>query len=101
MKEWPNRRFIRRPGHGSCASRELSKRSFYEQVAATMRTDCTFRLGWLPIELVLDVPAVPAVEDEPGWSVDGVVEPVVPVLLLDPDFIELSTVPETSTLCPT
>ncbi len=76
-----------------------------------MRTDCTFRLGWLPIELVLDVPAVPAVEDEPveeapvedepGWSVDGVVEPVVPVLLLDPDFIELSTVPETSTLCPT
>jgi hypothetical protein len=78
----------------------------YEQVAATMRTDCTFRLGWLPIEVVLDVPAVPAVEDEPvedepGWSVEGLVEPVVPVLLLDPDFIELSTVPETSTLCPT
>jgi hypothetical protein len=60
---------------------------------------------------VLPVPAVPdvdePVEDEPGWSVvelvDPVplVDPVVPVLLLDPDFIELSTVPETSTLCPT
>ena len=60
---------------------------------------------------VLPVPAVPdvdeGVEDEPAWSVvelvDPVplVDPVVPVLLLDPDFIELSTVPETSTLCPT
>ena len=100
MKEWPNRRLLA----GQAIGRPLvvdRLRYRYEQVAATMRTDCTFRLGWLPIELALDVPAVPAVEDEPGWSVDGVVEPVVPVLLLDPDFIELSTVPETSTLCPT
>src|SRR4029077_2216490 len=95
----------RRPGHWSSASRQSSCAIAYEQVAATMRTDCTFRLGWLPIALVLAVPAVPdadaPVEDAPGWSVDGLVEPVVPVLLLDPDFIELSTVPETSTLCPT
>jgi hypothetical protein len=52
MKEWPNRRSLagQAIGHPLIVNR---LRSFYEQVAATMRTDWTFRLGWLPIELAL------------------------------------------------
>jgi hypothetical protein len=101
----------RSTGRGDHRSLWVCRSSAYEQVSEIIRTDWTLSVSpliellelpveLLPVELPVElpdallvlpvVPDVPEVEDDPGC----VVEPLIPVA-------DLSTVPETSTLCPT